>query len=98
MTEVTEEQASVQIEEIRAKAERDTAGWAAALRLLLFLQAALADGTPAQRARLRKRSGPLIEQLREDGNPHALYRLIQEVHGPDWRPTGEAAEWIEHLG
>jgi hypothetical protein len=93
-----EGQARVQIEEIRAKAERDTHGWAGALRLLFVLQAALADGTPAQRTRLRKRMGPLIEQLRDDGDTRPLYRLVREVHGPGWRPTGEAAEWIAHLG
>lgn len=98
MVEDSEERARVQIEEIRAKASRDTVGWGAALRLLFFLQAALADATPAQRTRLRKRSGPLIEQLRADGDTRPLYRLIREVHGAAWRPTGEAAEWITHLG
>lgn len=97
-TEDPEESARLHIEEIKAKAERDTHGWAAALRLMIVLQAALADGTPAQRKRIRRRGGPLIDQLREDGDVRPLYRLIREVHGADWRPTGEAAEWITHLG
>lgn len=69
----------------------------AAARFLLTLQAALSDATPAQAKRLRKRMPPLIDQMRANGDAAPIRRLIREVLGPEWRPTGEAAEWIEAM-
>jgi hypothetical protein len=74
-----------------------TSAVAAVMRFLLTIQAALNDATPAQRERMRKRMPPLIEKMRETGETAPIRRLIREVLGPDWQPTGDAAEWIEAM-
>jgi hypothetical protein len=82
---------------IRERLTRSAPAWSGAIRLLLVIQAALADMTPPQRERMRKRMSPLIDHLRETGDPSPIRRLIREILGPDWQPTGEAAEWIQSM-
>ena len=68
-----------------------------ALRFILTVQAALVDATPAQAQRMRKRLPPLLEKFRETGDASGFLRLIREIHGPSWRPTGTFAEQIDAL-
>lgn len=96
---MTEESGSIDDikERVTARVKADMPAICAAIRMLLTLQAAMTDGTQAQRDRIRKRMPALIEQLRETGQTASIYRLIREVHGPGWRPTGKAAEMIENF-
>jgi hypothetical protein len=88
-------------EEIDARVARMAEGFSRsvgpALRFVLTVQAAVAEATPAQQRRMRKRLGPLLDTFRETGDVSGIATLIREVHGPGWRPTGETAEMINNL-
>jgi hypothetical protein len=94
---LTEDAVQAELDAMIERARRQTAGWGALVHLMLVLGAAREDATPAQRERMRKRVLPLIENLRETGDVSPIYRLIREIHGPDWRPSGEAADLIKSM-
>lgn len=70
----------------------------AALRLVLVVGAAIHDANDAQLARLRKRIPAATEEIRTTGEVTTLRRLLAEVMGPAWSPSGKWAEQIAALG
>jgi hypothetical protein len=87
------------LDRIMERIDRDFASgdMARALTLVMIFGAAMSDANAAQRSRLQKKSGPLLDHLRETGETAPLYRLIHEVHGADWQPPVEVVEWIKNL-
>lgn len=94
---MTDSDAERRLDEITEQVALDWRSAGSALRLVLTYGAALHDATPAQSRRIIKRAQPLMTRLRETGEIAPLYRLLREVLGPTWRPTGEHAEWIKRM-
>lgn len=65
------------------------------LALVMFIGAARADADPTQRDRLKAEIPPLLEEY--GGSPETVLRQVVEIMGPQWRPTGEWATWIDGL-
>lgn len=64
------------------------------LRMLLYVGAARADGTPGQVSELRARVLPALEDGASD---QEVRKLVRDVMGPRWRPSGEWAAQIQAL-
>lgn len=67
------------------------------LALVMFIGAARADADPTQRDRLKAEIPPLLEEYGDGGSPETVLRQVVEIMGPQWRPTGEWATWIDGL-
>jgi hypothetical protein len=67
------------------------------LALVMFIGAARADADPTQRDRLKAEIPPLLEEYVHEGSPETVLRQVVEIMGPQWRPTGEWATWIDGL-
>ena len=65
--------------------------------LVMFIGAARADADPTQRDRLKAEIPPLLEEYVHGGSPETVLRRVVEIMGPQWRPTGEWATWIDGL-
>lgn len=68
------------------------------LAFVFMIGAANADGTPEQRAALRRRVKPLLDQYRVDGNHDPVVAALRDVMGAEWKPSGEWAEAIGAFG
>jgi hypothetical protein len=65
------------------------AGFGEALRFVLYVGAANAAATPAQRAELRRRVRPLMEGYRASGHEGPVRAAIRDVMGAAWTPSEE---------
>lgn len=72
--------------------------WQGWLAFSLYIGAANAEATPAQRTLLRTALPPLIQELRvsrEAALP--ILQAVTRIMGPGWRPTGDWAHQIDLL-
>jgi hypothetical protein len=65
-----------------------------ALRVLLWVGAAVSEASPEQKAAIRERVFPLLEDQR---SLYAVRTRIRGVMGRRWRPSGEWAEQLAAL-
>lgn len=82
--------------------ERDNV-WGAWLCFALYFGAAVHDADSVQRAALHRDVPPLIARLRSR-DPDvwrpavpAMFKLLQEIMGQQWQPTGDWARQIDLL-
>jgi len=71
--------------------------FAGPLAFTLFIGAARADATPAQRQALQERLMPLLPRYRSEGDEGPIRAAVRDVMGVDWKPTGQWREWISKL-
>jgi hypothetical protein len=70
----------------------------AALTVVMFVGAANSDATPEQRTQLKDAIAPLSDKSIPASDAYAqVIRRTADVMGPEWRPSGEWAEWITAL-
>jgi hypothetical protein len=67
------------------------------LAFTLWVGAANADATPEQRRRIQDSIPIALEHYVVDGDEMPVRTIIQIVMGPDWKPTGEWADFIASL-
>lgn len=69
-----------------------------ALLVVMFVGAANADATPAQREQLKDAIDPLRDQTLTASEAYkAVVYGTADVMGPTWRPRGEWEAWITAL-
>lgn len=70
----------------------------AALTVVMFVGAANADATPAQREQLKTAIEPFKDKdLTASEAYAAVIRGTADIMGPAWRPRGEWDAWITRL-
>lgn len=70
------------------------------IAFMMFVGAAMSDGTLQQRKQLREKLPPLLDALRDDGSKvryRAVLVTVCEVMGKDWMPTGEWMTVIDNM-
>jgi len=65
-----------------------------ALTFTMFVGAAHADATPAQRERIRQRVIPLLGRYKADGDETPVRAAIRDVMGAEWSPSGDWATFL----
>ena len=82
---------------VAMKAERGEEAITLAEALAQPVERRQADADPAQRDRLKAEIPPLLEEYVHGGSPETVLRRVVEIMGPQWRPTGEWATWIDKM-
>lgn len=75
------------------------------LALTLYMGAAFAEANGDQKRLMRTNLQPMIQRMREEANDDVQWRLavqsllirVQQVMGENWRPKGEAGDYIRRL-
>lgn len=75
------------------------------LALTLYVGAAIADASGDQKRLLNTTLPPLLRRAKQEAHDNAQYKLVVEsmiltigrIMGSEWRPRGEAADYINQL-
>lgn len=67
------------------------------LRVVTYVAAAKADASAEQDRRLREERSEHLEAYRQGGSGQDLLDWLQDVMGPDWKPSGEYGAFLETL-
>lgn len=67
------------------------------LRVVTYITAAKADASAEQGQRLREERSEHLEAYRQGGPEQDILDWLQDVMGPDWKPSGEHGAFLETL-